>query len=419
MRSQILNSLPATMSVPALPANYTPPASTSKLTPLVSKPAGTLLAAGPAYLGHIRLLRQHGGDFHVLDAATRQREEAAALNNTNGNGEDNDLGVGDEKEDAELLALDPKEWKKQDNYKVLGLSHLRYKATPEQIKIAHRKKVLRHHPDKKAQDHTASSLGINVNTNDDGFFKCVQKAHEVLTNAERRRQFDSVDPQFLEEIEDYPTEKDFKARFFFSVVGDAWLKIRAVQNSAVFAYPVLGLAVPKEGGATKDPNDIEGHEFPEVKNHVEAFYDFWYNFDSWRSFEWLDKEVNEGSDARDDKRYTEKKNKAERARRKKDDIARVRGIVDLCMSVDPRIKWIKQKEKEAREAKKAGGKKPNANAAAAAAAEAAKKAEEEAQKKKEEDEAAAKAEAKKAKAAAANAAKKARRAARAAEEGAA
>jgi len=32
------------------------------------------------------------------------------------------------------------------------------------------------------------------------------------------------------------------------------------------------------------------------KAEVEAFYDFWYNFDSWRSFEWLDKEVNEGSD---------------------------------------------------------------------------------------------------------------------------
>jgi DnaJ homolog subfamily C member 2 len=33
-----------------------------------------------------------------------------------------------------------------------------------------------------------------------------------------------------------------------------------------------------------------------TKEEVEGFYDFWYNFDSWRSFEWLDKEVNEGSD---------------------------------------------------------------------------------------------------------------------------
>lgn len=57
-------------------------------------------------------------------------------------------------------------------------------------------------------------------------------------------------------------------------------------------------------------------------------------------------------DSRDDKRYTEKKNKSERARRKKDDTARLRGLVDLALQHDPRIKRIKQEEKEAREAKK-------------------------------------------------------------------
>ena len=33
------------------------------------------------------------------------------------------------------------------------------------------------------------------------------------------------------------------------------------------------------------------------KDDVERFYDFWYNFDSWRTFEMWDKEVNEGSDS--------------------------------------------------------------------------------------------------------------------------
>ena len=74
-----------------------------------------------------------------------------------------------------------------------------------------RKKVLKHHPDKKAastgapaSDTAAALLGINVhqNTNDDAFFKCIQKAHEVLTHPEKRRQFDSVDPAFLEEEEE-------------------------------------------------------------------------------------------------------------------------------------------------------------------------------------------------------------------------
>jgi transaldolase len=34
--------------------------------------------------------------------------------------------------------------------------------------------------------------------------------------------------------------------------------------------------------------------------------------------------------SRDDKRYTEKKNKSERARRKKEDIAKMRNLVDMA-----------------------------------------------------------------------------------------
>ena len=45
--------------------------------------------------------------------------------------------------------------------------------------------------------------------------------------------------------------------------------------------------------------------------------------------------------SRDDKRYTEKKNKSERARRKKEDTARLRQIVDVALNCDPRIKRIK------------------------------------------------------------------------------
>jgi len=74
--------------------------------------------------------------------------------------------------------------------------------------------VLKHHPDKKASNATPVSnslylTGVNQNTNDDAFFKCIQKAHEVLTNPEKRRQFDSVDPVFMELEEDIPTATEF------------------------------------------------------------------------------------------------------------------------------------------------------------------------------------------------------------------
>lgn len=98
--------------------------------------------------------------------------------------------------------------------------------------------------------------------------------------------------------------------------------------------------------------------------------------------------ANAPSNSRDDKRYTEKKNKAERARRKKEDITRLRSLVDMALGVDPRIKRIKQEEKEAREAKKKKG-KVNGSVMSKAEEEAAKKKREEeeaAQKKKEEEE---------------------------------
>jgi DnaJ family protein C protein 2 len=317
-------------------------------------------------------------------------EAFAAMNSANGG---DDLSIGDEEEDPFLLSLDPKEWKKQDHYAVLGLSHLRYKATPQQIRVAHRKKVLKHHPDKKAG---------SGDSNDDAFFKCISKAFEVLINPERKAQFDSVDPHYVSLEEDAPTvgtyPKNAPPEKFFKIFGPIFEREARFYKGPIEEVPMIG--------GIDDP-----------KEKVEEFYDFWYKFESWRSFEYLDKEVNEGSDNRDDKRYTEKKNKSERARRKKEDNARLRGLVDTCLAVDPRIKRIKAEEKEERERKK------RARVNGVSVAELQKKEEEEKKKQEEErrrleEEEKSKADAKKTKAAAANAAKKARRAARAAEEAA-
>lgn len=132
--------------------------------------------------------------------------------------------------------------------------------------------MLKHHPDKKA--------GLAGDSNDDAFFKCIQKAFDVLTNPERRRQFDSVDPYYELLEADVPVEKQLKGakdpqKFFF----DTFVPVfeREARFSRKQPVPMLG-----------------GYE--DSKETVESFYDFWYNFDSWRSFEYLDKEVNEGSD---------------------------------------------------------------------------------------------------------------------------
>lgn len=275
----------------------------------------------------------------------------------------------------------------QDHYAVLGLSSLRYKANDEHIKIAHRKKVLKHHPDKKA--------GATGLTNDDAFFKCVAKAHEVLSHPEKRRQFDSVDEGVDDEA--VPTGKESPEKFFA-----LWGPVFERESR---------FSVKEKNGETPQIGDINS-----TRRHVDDFYDFWYNFDSWRSFEYLDKEVNEGSDDRADKRYQEKKNRNERAARKKEDNARLRNLVDKALSVDPRIKKFKQEEKAAREAKKNKGRpgvNGGANGLSAEQAAAEKKQKEEAEKKaaeeakaKEEADKANRADAKKAREAAKKALKK-------------
>lgn len=98
-------------------------------------------------------------------------------------------------------------------------------------------------------------------------------ANETLTNPERRRQFDSVDWTIEDEV---PDIKKIPGEKYTDVLGPVFA--REARFSKV-------QPVPDFGGADASKKEVEG------------FYDFWYNFDSWRSFEWHDKEVNEGSDS--------------------------------------------------------------------------------------------------------------------------
>merc|ERR1712179_367295 len=106
-----------------------------------------------------------------------------------------------------LRSLDPKETQEQDQYRVLGLSKLRILATDDQIKRAHRQKVLRHHPDKR------KAAGEEIKEDDD-YFSCITKAFEILGNPVKRKAFDSVDPTINDEVPDV-MKKD-KTEFFTS-----------------------------------------------------------------------------------------------------------------------------------------------------------------------------------------------------------
>ena len=262
----------------------------------------------------------------------------------------------------------------QDHYAVLGLSKYRHRATLDQIRRAHRKKVLRHHPDKKAAAGSSE---------DDSFFKCIQRATETLLDPVKRRQFDSVDEGA--DVQP-PSKKDASKKGWLK----AWSPVFISEGRFSKVQPV-----PKLGDDSS------------TKEHVETFYNFWYNFDSWRSFEYQDEDVPDDNENRDQKRHVERKNNNARKKKKVEDTKRLRELVDECLAGDERIKKFKKEERAGKDKKRL-----DREAAEAKAAEDKKKAAEDAErlkKEKDETEKAEKAEGKKAKEAAKNAVKKNKR----------
>ncbi|KAL9048877.1 MAG: hypothetical protein Q9162_007502 [Coniocarpon cinnabarinum] len=353
------------IQLPSLPSDWNPEQTFKAAGKLSAAQHRQIEPVGQAFLGEARRKR------HKRTFSEDERIQAQEKVKKTEEVDDEDIS---DNEDAAMLARDAKDWKAQDHYAVLGLSKYRYKATPDQIKRANRKKVLKHHPDKRA---------ATGGTEDDSFFKCIQKATELLLDPVRRRQFDSVDEEA--DIEP-PSKKETKNGDFYKL----WRPF--FESEARFSkkqpVPLLG-----------DENSTE----PEVQ----AFYDFWFNFDSWRSFEYLDEDVPDDSADRDQRRHIERKNLNQRKKKKTEDTARLRTQVDTALSLDPRIGKFK---KEASAKKNARRNEREAEEKRRKEDEAKRKEEEEKlAKEKEEADKAMKAESKKAKEAAKNAVKKNKR----------
>merc|ERR1712001_322713 len=97
------------------------------------------------------------------------------------------------------------------------------------------------------------------------------------------------------------------------------------------------------------------------REQIEKFYSFWYGFESWREYSYLDEEDKESGSDRDERRWIEKNNKIERAERKKEEMKRIRTLVDNAYNSDPRVIRFREADKQ----EKADRKKAKADAAKA------------------------------------------------------
>lgn len=247
--------------------------------------------------------------------------------------------------DEYLKSLDPRRWKDQDHYAILGLRKERFRASDEKIKKNYRKKILVHHPDKRS-----------VTDVEGDYFACITRAYDILGDPIKRRSYDSVDPTFNDDI---PSVNAASKSNFYRIFGPVFERNARWSN--------------------KQPVPNLGNEFS-TREAVDEFYSFWYNFDSWREYSYQDEEDKERGQDRDERRSIEKENKAVRLTKKKEEMSRIRQLVDNAYACDPRI----IKFKEADKLKKEDEKKRKAAARKAVADEAARfeeeKRQEEAQK---------------------------------------
>lgn len=216
----------------------------------------------------------------------------------------------------------------QDHYALLGLSHLRYLATDDQIKKSYREAALRHHPDKQGAlllleetEAAKQAKKDEIETN----FKAIQEAYQVLTDPVRRRIYDSTD-EFDDEI-----PSDCAPQDFYKVYGPAFLR----NGRWSVAQPIPSF------GDDKTPID-----------KVDDFYNFWYVFKSWREFPHADEFDVEQAESRDHKRWMERQNTKLSEKARKEEYARIRTLVDNAYKRDPRILRRKEEAKAAKLRKK-------------------------------------------------------------------
>uniref|UniRef100_A0A2P2KCS3 Uncharacterized protein MANES_15G172900 n=1 Tax=Rhizophora mucronata TaxID=61149 RepID=A0A2P2KCS3_RHIMU len=247
--------------------------------------------------------------------------------------------------------------KQQDHYALLGLSHLRYLATEEQIRKSYREVALKYHPDKQSAILLAEETEAAKQAKKDeieSHFKSIQEAYEVLIDPLKRRIYDSSD-EFDDDVPSDCTPQDF-----FKVFGPAFL--RNGRWSVNQPVPSLG----------NDNTSLE---------EVDSFYNFWYSFKSWREFPHADEFDLEQAESRDHRRWMERQNAKLSEKARKEEYARMRTLVDNAYRRDPRILRRKEEEKAEKQRKK----EAKLLAKKLQEEEAARRAEEERQRKEEEE----------------------------------
>ncbi|KNC48220.1 uncharacterized protein AMSG_04450 [Thecamonas trahens ATCC 50062] len=239
----------------------------------------------------------------------------------------------------------------QDHYAALGLGAAGLGASADELKAAYRAMVLVTHPDK------------NEDMADGKAFDAVQVAFDLLSDPAERVKYDSL----YRTCDAVPSEDDM---------------IRAATAGGNAYYELLRPVFARNlRWSLHEPTVADFGDAESPYADVEAFYDFWLAFESWRDLSMLcEYDLSKAGD-RYERRWMLKHNERENKARRKAEVARLDKLVRTAQKYDPRIK-----------AAKAAARKAKADAKAAKKAEAKARREAQAQARKAKAEAKAAAE---------------------------
>jgi DnaJ family protein C protein 2 len=152
------------------------------------------------------------------------------------------------------------------------MADLRWAATDNEIKKAYRKMVLLYHPDKLAERGEKGG---------EETFRGIQKAYDILSDPEKRRDYDSQDAP---KDEKYPgVEQLVAAPDFYKMAGDIFR--RQARWSKVDDVPVIG----------DDKTPI---------GEVKEFYNWWMQmYESWRTWKHEDEYDLNQAENRNERRW--------------------------------------------------------------------------------------------------------------------
>jgi len=239
--------------------------------------------------------------------------------------------------------LDPRTWRDHDHYKVLGLDEFRWATRPEDIKRAYRQLVLKYHPDKGREKLTDKTISLA------DLFSCLTKSFEFLQQPKLRRSYDSYDPEFDDDIPSAHKKitKDTSTAKFFETFAPVF------ETNARWSRHLL----PPVG----DDNS--------TMEQVDAFYNAWYEFESWREFTYEKLEDIERADDAYERRWIQTQLNKENKGKRRDEVKRIRSLVDNAYASDPRVKRFQAEERARKEAEKIKKKQEREAQKAAKAAE--------------------------------------------------